>query len=75
MKNDYTVRYRVVGSGEGVDLVSITPHSMAVEGLFYDGELLLGVYLEEDGLYDSKIKLIYEYDYLHSAVVGLERFI
>jgi hypothetical protein len=75
MKDDYTVRYRVVGSGEGVDLVSITPHSVAVERLFYDGELLLGVYLEEDGLYDLKIKLIYEYDYLHSAIIGLERVV
>lgn len=75
MKDDYTVRYRVVGNGEGVDLVSITPHSMDVESLFYDGELLLGVYLEEDGLYDLKIKLIHEDGYMHSAIVGLERFI
>lgn len=73
MHNDYKVKYRVVSSGDIVELISITPKSILVEGLFFDGELFTKVYLGNDGVFELDIKLLYEDEYIYSGVVGLKK--
>ncbi len=68
---EHVIKYQVEDNGDTISLLSITPHHIYVEHLFYEGVPLQNIYLNNNGVFELKVMHIFEEDTDHFALVSL----
>lgn len=72
MGDKYRVTYEVSEFGDQLQLLGVKPHSEDIENLWYEGQLLKSICVDENGVFELTIKTYSDYT-LYFGIVGLEK--